>query len=92
MHQALTPEQEALRAELRAYFEGVVTPEVAEEMSRGEMGGPACLEAVRQMGRDNWLAISFVSREGYRCFRIWSRHSDTYWTYHFAGLDSLAAK
>ena len=40
MHLAYTPEQDALRQELREYFAGIVTPEVAEEMSRGDMGGP----------------------------------------------------
>ncbi len=62
----LTPEQEALRAELREYFADVVTPEVEEEMSRGEMGGPACLEAVRRMGKDNWLAVSWPTEFGGR--------------------------
>ena len=66
MHLTLTPEQEALRAELRDYFAAVVTPEVEEEMSRGEMGGPACLEAVRRMGADNWLAVSWPTEYGGR--------------------------
>ncbi len=66
MHLAYTPEQDALRQELREYFAGIVTPEVAEEMSRGDMGGPACLEAVRQMGRDNWLAVSWPAEVGGR--------------------------
>ncbi len=66
MHLAYTPEQEALRDELRAYFAAIVTPEVDEEMSRGEMGGPHCLEAVRQMGADNWLAVSWPEEYGGR--------------------------
>ncbi|WP_334142568.1 acyl-CoA dehydrogenase family protein [Rhabdothermincola sp.] len=66
MHLAYTPEQEALRQELRAYFARIVTPEVEEEMARGEMGGPHCLEAVRQMGRDNWLAVSWPEEYGGR--------------------------
>jgi alkylation response protein AidB-like acyl-CoA dehydrogenase len=66
VHLAYTPEQDALRQELREYFARIVTPEVAEEMSRGDMGAPHCLEAVRQMGRDNWLAVSWPSEYGGR--------------------------
>src|SRR5215471_10970046 len=66
MFLAYTPEQEAFRAELRDYFARIVTPEVAEEMSRGDLGGPHCLEAVRQMGRDQWLAVSWPKEVGGR--------------------------
>jgi len=66
MFLAYTPEQEAFRAELRDYFARIVTPEVAEEMSRGDLGGPHCLEAVRQMGRDKWLAVSWPKEVGGR--------------------------
>ena len=66
MHLAYTPEQEAFAQQLREYFAGIVTPEVDEEMSRGEMGGPHCLEAVKQMGRDNWLAVSWPEEYGGR--------------------------
>ena len=66
MHLACTAEQEALREELRDYFATIVTPEVEDEMARGEMGGPHCLEAVRQMGRDNWLAVSWPAEYGGR--------------------------
>ncbi len=57
MHLAYTPEQEALAQELRGYFAGIVTDEVAEAMAHGDFGHPVCLEAVRQMGADNWLAV-----------------------------------
>ena len=50
MYVAYTPEQEALRQELRGYFAELMTPEVEAECAAGETGGPACLEAVRQMG------------------------------------------
>jgi 3-oxocholest-4-en-26-oyl-CoA dehydrogenase alpha subunit len=64
LHLAYTPEQEALRAELRSYFAELMTPEVQEEVARGETGGPACLDAVRQMGRDGWLGIGWPSEYG----------------------------
>jgi 3-oxocholest-4-en-26-oyl-CoA dehydrogenase alpha subunit len=64
VHLAYTPEQEALRDELRAYFADLMTPEVQAEVARGETGGPACLEAVRQMGRDGWLGIGWPAEYG----------------------------
>jgi alkylation response protein AidB-like acyl-CoA dehydrogenase len=64
MHVAYTAEQEALRRELRTYFAELMTPEVTEECARGETGGPACLEAVRRMGRDGWLGIGWPTEYG----------------------------
>jgi alkylation response protein AidB-like acyl-CoA dehydrogenase len=61
---AYTPEQEALRQELRAYFAELMTPEVEAEVAAGESGGPHCLEAVRQMGRDGWLGIGWPVEYG----------------------------
>lgn len=66
MRLAYTSEQEAFARELREYFAGIVTPEVDDEVSRGETGGPHSLEAVRQMGRDNWLAVSWPKEYGGR--------------------------
>jgi 3-oxocholest-4-en-26-oyl-CoA dehydrogenase alpha subunit len=64
MQIAYTPEQEALRHELRAYFAALMTPEVEAEVARGDTGGPHCLEAVRQMGRDRWLGIGWPVEYG----------------------------
>ncbi|MFP3902466.1 MAG: acyl-CoA dehydrogenase family protein [Acidimicrobiia bacterium] len=64
MHIAYTAQQEALRDELRTYFAKLMTPEVREEVARGETGGPHCLEAVRQMGRDGWLGIGWPTEYG----------------------------
>src|SRR3546814_7064333 len=50
--------QEALRKELRAYFAGLMTPEVQEEMASGdgEYGnGDLYKQLVRRMGEDGWL-------------------------------------
>jgi len=63
---AYTDDQLALRDELRDYFSRVVTPEVAAEMAQGEMGGPKCIEAVRQMGRDGWLGVGWPKEYGGR--------------------------
>src|SRR5262249_39465952 len=64
MYIAYTPEQEALRAELRTYFAELMTPEVEAEVARGDTGGPHCLEAVRKMGRDGWLGIGWPTEYG----------------------------
>ena len=64
MHLAYTAEQEALRQELRTYFAELMTPEVEAESAAGETGGPACLEAVRKMGRDGWLGIGWPTEYG----------------------------
>jgi len=61
---AYTPEQEALRREVRDYFADLMTPEVQAEVASGESGGPACLAAVRKMGRDGWLGIGWPKEYG----------------------------
>jgi alkylation response protein AidB-like acyl-CoA dehydrogenase len=66
VHLAYTPDQQALADELRGYFARIVTPEVEEAMAHGDFGAPPCLEAVRQMGRDNWLAVSWPEEYGGR--------------------------
>ncbi|HEY7135779.1 MAG TPA: acyl-CoA dehydrogenase family protein [Acidimicrobiia bacterium] len=64
MELALTPEQESLRDELRAYFAAMMTPEVDEEMSRHEMGGPLSRELAQKMGADGWLGIGWPKEYG----------------------------
>ncbi len=68
MHIAYTPEQEELRVELRSYFADLMTPEVIAASFAGETGSPACLEAVRQMGRDRWLGAGWPTEYGGRGF------------------------
>jgi len=66
MYVAYTAEQEALRLELRRYFAKLMTPAVEAECADGDTGGPACLEAVRKMGRDGWLGIGWPKEYGGR--------------------------
>jgi 3-oxocholest-4-en-26-oyl-CoA dehydrogenase alpha subunit len=64
-----TPEQERLRAELRAYFAGLMTPDVREALAtaEGDYGnGEAYRQVVRQLGRDGWLALSWPPEYGGR--------------------------
>jgi len=69
MRIAYTPEQERLRQELRAYFAGLMTPEVREALSGGDEGlgdGEAYRQVVRQLGRDGWLALGWPAEHGGR--------------------------
>lgn len=62
MRISYTPEQEALRRELRAYFDRLLTPERREALmaTTGEYGsGDVYRETVAQMGRDGWLALGW---------------------------------
>lgn len=62
-----TPEQEALRAELREYFAKLITPErrAALSVQSGEYGeGNVYRDIVRQMGKDGWLALGWPEEFG----------------------------
>ena len=66
MKLAYSPEHEALRQELRAYYRKLITPEVLEEARRREAGGPILRAVVRQMGADGWLGIGWPKEYGGR--------------------------
>ena len=69
MRIAYTPEQERLRQELRAYFAGLMTPEVRAALSGGDEGlgdGDAYRQVVRQLGKDGWLALGWPAEHGGR--------------------------
>jgi alkylation response protein AidB-like acyl-CoA dehydrogenase len=56
--------QEALRLELRAYYEKLLTPEIRAELAHSHGVGPTMREVVRQMGRDGWLGIGWPKEYG----------------------------
>lgn len=64
MHLEETPEQTALRAELRAYFAQLLTPDVRHEIDTESEGGEAFRRIVRQMGSDGWLGIGWPVEYG----------------------------
>jgi alkylation response protein AidB-like acyl-CoA dehydrogenase len=64
MHIDLTPEQKALRDELRTYFARMMTPELEAEITGGEGGGPLYHAALRKMGKDGWLGIGWPVEYG----------------------------
>ena len=64
MHLEETPDQLALRAELRDYFARLLTPEVRHELDTESEGGATFRRIVRQMGQDGWLGIGWPVEYG----------------------------
>lgn len=58
-----TPEQQALRTELKAYFAELITPEVLAA-TRSSESGAAYKDTIRQMGKDGWLALGWPKEYG----------------------------
>jgi alkylation response protein AidB-like acyl-CoA dehydrogenase len=63
MHIQHTPEQQALRTELRRYFSKLMTPALIAA-TRGNEGGDAYKSVIRQIGRDGWLALGWPEAYG----------------------------
>jgi 3-oxocholest-4-en-26-oyl-CoA dehydrogenase alpha subunit len=59
-----TPEQLALRAELRAYYGEILTPEVRAGLADGGEGGEMWREVIRRVGADGWLGIGWPEEYG----------------------------
>jgi alkylation response protein AidB-like acyl-CoA dehydrogenase len=59
-----TPEQQALRKELREYFAQLLTPEVRAELGEPGEGSPLFRDVVRQIGTDGWLGIGWPQEYG----------------------------
>jgi alkylation response protein AidB-like acyl-CoA dehydrogenase len=64
MQPEYTDEQRALREELRDYMQGIMTPELEQELDETHGGGPLYMEAVRQLGQDGWLGIGWPEEYG----------------------------
>jgi alkylation response protein AidB-like acyl-CoA dehydrogenase len=58
-----TPEQKALRDELRAYFVSLMTPEIRAGLV-GLDGGPAFRGLMARMGADGWLGVGWPAEYG----------------------------
>jgi 3-oxocholest-4-en-26-oyl-CoA dehydrogenase alpha subunit len=61
-----TPDEKQLKADLRAYFQEIVTPELLDEVAGTEGGGPLYTRALRRMGADGWLGIGWPLEVGGR--------------------------
>ncbi len=61
-----TPQQTALRDELRDYFGVLMTPELRAECARdmGEGGGPLWKAALAKMGADGWIGLGWPEELG----------------------------
>ncbi len=63
-----TAEQEALRQELRAYFDELMTDELKAEVATavGEGGGPLFWKAMDKLGEDCWIGVGWPKELGGR--------------------------
>ncbi|MGW5718826.1 acyl-CoA dehydrogenase family protein [Amycolatopsis sp. NPDC003865] len=73
MHVELTAAQKDMRAELRAYFAGLISPEERQAMRR-ERHGPVFREIVRRMGRDGRLGVGWPVEYGGQGFGEIEQH------------------
>ncbi|MEV4142312.1 acyl-CoA dehydrogenase family protein [Amycolatopsis sp. NPDC049691] len=73
MHVELTAAQKELRAELRAYFAGLISPEERRAMRR-ERHGPVFRAIVRRMGRDGRLGVGWPVEHGGQGFGEIEQH------------------
>jgi len=64
MYIGYSPEHEALRRELRAYYEKLLTPEIVADLAVSEGVGPISREVVKQMAADGWLGIGWPKEYG----------------------------
>lgn len=65
MQIALTDEQDRLRAEIRAYFADLLTPELEAEVSSGEYGGgDHAMAALARLAEDGWLGLGWPEEYG----------------------------
>jgi alkylation response protein AidB-like acyl-CoA dehydrogenase len=64
MYVGLSKEQEALRDELRAYYENLLTPEIEEDMRKGEGVGQASKDTWKRMCADGWSGVGWPKEWG----------------------------
>jgi len=66
MYVGLSKEQEDLRDELRAYYDKLLTPEIEEDMRKGEGVGQASKDTWKQMCADGWAGVGWPKEWGGR--------------------------
>ncbi len=64
MHLAYTDTEEALRSELRAYYDDLLDDDTRAQLRRAEGIGPVMRRVVEQMGADGWLGIGWPEQYG----------------------------
>src|ERR1700690_694889 len=66
MYVGLSKEQEALRDELRAYYDNLLTPEVEDDLRKGEGVGQVSKDTWKQMCKDGWAGVGWPKEWGGR--------------------------
>ena len=64
MHLAYTDTEEALRSELRAYYDDLLDDGTRAQLREAEGIGPVMRRVVKQMGADGWLGIGWPKEYG----------------------------
>ena len=64
MYVGLSKEQEALRDELRAYYDKLLTPAVEEDLRQGEGVGQVSKDTWKQMCADGWAGVGWPKEWG----------------------------
>jgi alkylation response protein AidB-like acyl-CoA dehydrogenase len=66
MHLDFTPEQQALRKDIRNYYEQLFTPDLRAALDEewDEVGGPVYRSVVERMGADGWLGVGWPTAYG----------------------------
>ncbi len=64
MEISYTEEQQALKNELRSYYQQLLTPEVEADLAGAHGIGPVVRKVVKQMGADGWLGIGWPKEWG----------------------------
>lgn len=57
-------EQRALKEELRAYYDKLLTPEIRHELHREAGVGPVHRQCIKQMADDGWMGIGWPTEYG----------------------------
>ncbi len=64
MYVGYSKEHEALRDELRAYYKRLITPDVEEELRKGEGVGQGSKDIWKQMAADGWCGLGWPTEFG----------------------------
>ena len=64
MYVGMSKEQEALRDELRAYYDKLLTPEVEADLRKGEGVGQVSKDVWKQMAADGWAGVGWPKEWG----------------------------
>jgi 3-oxocholest-4-en-26-oyl-CoA dehydrogenase alpha subunit len=64
MYVGYSKEHEALRDELRAYYDKLLTPEIEREIGRSEGVGPVPRKIFKQMSADGWVGAGWPEEWG----------------------------